>query len=133
VNAPFNQVIASYHRAVRSGKLFDTFYNLFLAKSPEIPPMFANTDFARQKLMLRQSLLEMLIFFQIPSNRQEIEELAQRHRALNVQRRHYDLWLEALCEALSQHDPEFTPELEQQWRQAMRPGVQVMLAALPAG
>lgn len=126
MSTPFDEVIASFHRAHRGGGLFDTFYDLFLAKSPDIPSMFAATDFSRQKLMLRESLLEMLFFSQTQSNRDEIERLAERHRQLNVQQRHYELWLDALCEALSQHDPQFTPALEQYWRQAMRIGIQLM-------
>jgi len=108
--------------------MFDTFYRHFLGKSPEIPPMFVHTDFPHQKLMLRESLLEMLMFAQNGSNRDEIERLAERHRGLNVKPEHYDLWLEALCEALAKHDPEFTPELEQLWRQAMQKGIGVMTA-----
>jgi hemoglobin-like flavoprotein len=131
VGSAFDQVVASYHRARASGELFDTFYNLFLAKSTEIPPMFASTDFQHQKLMLRESLLEMLVFFQTQSGRDEIERLAERHRRLNVQRNLYCLWLDSLCEALAQHDPEFTPRLEQTWREAMRPGIDVMTSGLP--
>ena len=37
---PFELVVASYHRARETGQLFDTFYNLFLAKMPEVRPMF---------------------------------------------------------------------------------------------
>ena len=60
MESQFAQIVASYHRARRTGQLFDTFYELFLAKSPEIPPMFARTDFPHQKLMLRESILEIL-------------------------------------------------------------------------
>ena len=102
--------------------MFDT----YLGKSPEIPPIFAHTDFPHQKLMLRESLLEMLIFAQTGSGRDEIERLAERHRGLNVKPEHYDLWLEALCEALAKHDPAFTPELEQLWRHTMHKGIQLM-------
>jgi len=84
MNSPFDQVVASYHRARQSGELFDTFYRLFLGKSPEIPPMFARTDFPHQKLMLRESILEMLLFAQMGSGRDEITRLAERHRQLNV-------------------------------------------------
>ena len=75
MSSDFDQVVASYHRARQSGRLFDTFYELLLAKSPEIPPMFARTDFAHQKLMLRESILEMLLFAQTVSNRGEIERI----------------------------------------------------------
>lgn len=129
MDTPFDQVVGSYHRARQSGELFDTFYKLFLEKSPEIPPMFARTDFPHQKLMLRESLLEMLLFVQTESNRVEIERLAERHRQLNVKEVHYELWLNALCEALAQHDTKFSSALEQMWRDAMRKGIEVMKAA----
>ena len=132
MNSPLEQVIASYHRARRSNELFDTFYDLFLRKAPEIPPMFFRTDFSHQKLMLRQSLLEMMIFAQIKTGRDEIDRLAERHRQLNVKPHHYDLWLDALCESLAQHDPQFSPELERMWRDAMQPGIEIMRGS-PSG
>jgi hemoglobin-like flavoprotein len=128
MNTPFEQVIASYHRARETGQLFDTFYRMFLDKSPEIPPMFARTDFPHQKLMLRESILEMLLFAQTGSGRDEIGRLAERHRKLNVTRAQYDLWLDALCEALAKHDCKFDPDLEQMWRDAMFKGIDVMAA-----
>jgi hemoglobin-like flavoprotein len=128
METPFSQVVASYHRARQSGQLFDTFYQLFLGKSSEIPPMFARTDFPHQKLMLRESILEMLVFAQTGSGRDEIQRLAQRHRQLNVNPAHYELWLDSLCEALAKHDPQFNSALEYAWRDAMRKGIDVMTA-----
>lgn len=122
----FDQVVASYHRARQTGHLFDMFYDLFLAKSPEIPPMFARTDFPHQKLMLRESILEMLVFAQTGLGGDEIQRLAKRHRQLNVKPVHYDLWLDALCEALATHDPEFNYELDLLWRDTMRKGIELM-------
>jgi hemoglobin-like flavoprotein len=124
----FDLVAASYQRARATGELFDTFYRLFLAKAPEIRVMFARTDFPHQKLMLRESLLEMLTFSRNGAGRDEIDRLAARHRSLNVQPKHYELWLDALCEALAQHDPAFTPQLAQLWRHSMRPGIEIMTA-----
>lgn len=128
MESSFDQVVASYHRARQSGELFDTFYRLFLGKSPEIPPMFAHTDFRQQKLMLRESLLEMLLFVQTESNRMEIVRLAERHHELNVKPAHYEFWLDSLCESLAKHDLEFSSALEQMWRAAMRKGIDVMSA-----
>jgi hemoglobin-like flavoprotein len=126
MNAAFDQVVASYHRARSSGQFFDTFYDLFLAKSPEIPPMFARTDFPHQKLMLRESILEMLVFAQTGSGREEISRLAERHRQLQVKPVHYELWLDALCGALRIHDPDFSPALELMWRDSLQKGIQIM-------
>jgi hemoglobin-like flavoprotein len=128
MESQFAQVVASYHRARRSGELFDTFYKLFLSKSPEIPPMFARTDFPHQKLMLRESILEMLVFAQTGAGRDEIKRLAERHRQLHVTRAHYELWLDALCEALARHDSQFNPELEQMWRDSLQKGIELMAA-----
>jgi hemoglobin-like flavoprotein len=100
MSTAFEQVVTSYHRARESGAFFDTFYHLFLNKSPEIRPMFARTDFPHQKLMLRESILEMLVFAQTGAGGAEIERLGERHRALNVTPTHYRLWLDALCVAL---------------------------------
>jgi hemoglobin-like flavoprotein len=126
MDSSFDQVVASYHRARESGQLFDTFYDLFLDKSSEIPPMFARTDFPHQKLMLRESILEMLVFAQTGSGHAEIKRLAERHREMNVKPAHYELWLDSLCEALTKHDPGFDSALEQKWRDAMRKGIELM-------
>jgi hemoglobin-like flavoprotein len=128
MNPQIDPVIASYHRARESGQLFDTFYELFLGKSPEIPPMFARTDFRHQKLMVRESVLEMLQFAHSGGGYDQVRKLGDRHRELNVRREHYERWLDALCEALAQHDPEFNETLEQQWRAAMQQGIAVMVA-----
>jgi hemoglobin-like flavoprotein len=126
MDSAFEQVVGSYHRARQSGQLFDTFYQVFLGKSPEIAPMFAQTDFAHQKLMLRESILELLLFAQTETGRDQIERLGERHRALNVTPAHYELWLDALCEALALHDPQFNAVLESKWREAMRKGIEIM-------
>lgn len=124
-----NAVMASYYRCRRDGDFIDSFYDLFLAKSPEIMRMFANTDFRIQKLMLRQSLLEMICFERgLEGTHEEIERLARRHVELEVKPEMYSMWLDALCEAIKKHDPEFTPELEQRWRDAMQKSVDEMLA-----
>jgi hemoglobin-like flavoprotein len=125
MNSMLDQVLASYHRARKSGELFDTLYDLFLGKSPEIPPMFAGTDFPHQKRLLQQSLLELL---QTGTGRDEIKRLGELHRQLDVKAQHYDLWLEALCEALAEHDPRFNDELERVWRGALQPAIELMSA-----
>ena len=124
-------VTASYRRCRSSERFIDTFYDHFLLKSQEVLDTFRETDFARQKLMLRESLLAMLLF-NLGSDfaREELERLAERHsrRGVNIPPHLYDLWLDALCEAVEQHDPEYTSDLNEQWKQAMRPGIELMVA-----
>ena len=91
--------------------------------------MFANTDFDRQKLMLRQSLLEVICFdLGMSGTREELQRIGKRHRELNVTDQMYEMWLDSLCEAIAKHDPQFTPDLETRWRTAMEKAIAVMTA-----
>ncbi len=125
-------VLDSYHRCEAAGGLFDTFYEVFFAKSPEIPPKFVDTDMQRQKQDVMASVLMALRLAAGDAvARQYVSELAASHsrRRHDVKPELYDLWLDALCEAIQKHDPQYTPQLEQQWRQAMRPAIELMVSA----
>jgi hypothetical protein len=41
---------------------------------------------------------------------------------------HYELWLDALCEALAKHDCEFEAALNRMWRDSMQTGIELMSA-----
>ena len=56
----YHAVLESYYRCEESDGFWDTFYRIFFAKSPEIPPKFADTDMERQKQIIGASLLWML-------------------------------------------------------------------------
>jgi hypothetical protein len=79
--------------------------------------------------MLRQSLLEVICFDRgISGVREEIERLGHRHKELGITPDMYLKWLDALCEAIRKHDPNYTPELEQRWRNAIRKSIDAMIA-----
>ena len=123
------ELTASYYRCRRDERFLDTFYDGFLSKSPTIAQMFAKTDFKFQKLVLRQSLLEMLCFDRgMSGTREEIERLGLHHKELGVTPEMYALWLDSLCEAIKKHDPCHTPALEQRWREAMLKSIEEMIA-----
>ena len=124
-----NELTASYYRCRRDERFLDTFYDAFLSKSPTVAQMFAKTDFKFQKLVLRQSLLEMLCFDrEMSGTREEIERLGLRHKELRVTPEMYAMWLDSLCEAIKKHDPNYTPALEQLWREAMLKSIKEMIA-----
>ena len=128
----YEQALASYHRCEAAGGLFDSFYKIFFAKSPEIAPMFADTDMERQKQDVMASVLMTL---RLASGdaiaRKYIQQIAESHsrRGYRIRPELYELWLDALCEAVKKHDPQYTPALEEKWRQAMRPAIELMIAA----
>ena len=124
-----NELTASYYRCRRDERFLDTFYDGFLFKSPAVAQMFAKTDFKLQKLMLRQSLLEMLCFDrEMSGTREEIQRLGRRHKELRVTPEMYTMWLESLCEAIRKHDPGYTTALEQLWREASLKSIEEMVA-----
>lgn len=123
-----NDLTDSYYRCRRDDRFLDTFYDLFLSTSPAVAEMFAKTDFRLQKLMLRQSLLEMICFHRgITGTREEIQRLGHRHKELGITSEMYSQWVESLCEAIKIHDPKYTPALEQLWRNAMVKSIEEMV------
>ena len=125
-----NQLTESFYRCRRDSGFLDTFYELFWAKSPAIAEMFRDTDFVIQKLMLRQSLLEMICFDRgMSGTREEIDRLGLRHKQLGVTPEMYAMWLDSLCEAVKRHDPEYTDALEHVWRTAMGRSIDEMISS----
>ncbi len=127
----YKTVEASYDRCLENDAFYDTFYDKFLAKSEEIPPLFAETDFRKQKQMIRMSVRMMVrLGAGEEGTKVAIRNLGESHsrRHHNIRAGLYDLWLDALCESIAECDPEYTPELEQLWRDTMRAGIEMMIA-----
>ncbi|NND96911.1 MAG: globin [Pirellulaceae bacterium] len=123
-------LMASYHRCRDDDRFVDTFYELFLGKSPAIAQMFVHTDFKHQKLMLRESLLEMLCYDNgMAGAEAEVLKLSARHKTLGVKPEMFAMWLDSLCEAVEKHDPQYTPAIGTLWRNAMQKGIDLMLSS----
>ena len=128
-----SHVVESFERCTESHGFLDRFYELFLAASPEVGEKFRNTDFDRQKRALRESLQMMLAGADFPETgiiRNHMERLARRHSRSerDVPPELYDLWLDALVQAVSERDPDYTEALGRAWREAMRAGIEFMRA-----
>ncbi|QEF96648.1 hypothetical protein Mal15_06760 [Stieleria maiorica] len=124
-------IVASYRRCMRGDGFIDTFYRLFLASSDEVRIKFQFTDMVHQKLVLRESLLMLILYSENQDRSQaELIKLAERHdrNHADIAPHLYELWLDTLCIAVAQHDPEFTPQVEQLWRDAMQPGIDLMIS-----
>jgi hemoglobin-like flavoprotein len=127
----YDRVSASYARCCASSGFFDTFYDKFLAASDEIPLLFANTDFVKQKEMLEHSIMYMLAYAAGRKYAAEgLARIAELHsrRDRDIDPKFYSLWLDCLCEAIKAHDAEWSLELEKEWRQDIRKGIEFMIA-----
>jgi truncated hemoglobin YjbI len=121
----------SLGRCVACETFLERFYELFLASSPEVGELFRNTDFERQKRMLRDSLYAMLVAAGTTKGpaHDEVERLAGLHRDIGVTHDMFTLWLDALIEAAREHDLHFTDELENDWRASMSGAIALMKSA----
>ncbi len=120
----------SLSRCIQSPAFLDRFYELFIDSSADIRKKFENTDFARQKKMLQDSLFVMLVAAGTQSGlaHKELSKLADRHsrKQLGIDPGWYDLWLGCLLKAVSEHDPEYRPELDEAWRESLKAGIELM-------
>jgi hemoglobin-like flavoprotein len=127
---PIQQARDSLSRCIQSPEFLDRFYELFMASSEDIRKKFEKTDFDRQKKMLQDSLFVMLVAAGAKSGfaYKELSKLAERHsrKQLAIDPESYDLWLDCLLKAVAEHDPEYGPELDLSWRDALEEGIELM-------
>ena len=119
----------SFDRCLATGDFFQTFYDIFLATSPEIASKFAQTDFNKQKNLIKASVAMMIRLGTGNANaRRILEKVGNTHsrQALDIRPELYDLWLDSLCEAIQRHDPDYSAELEALWRENMQEGIKLV-------
>lgn len=122
----------SFERCEANGDFAETFYRAFFRASPEIPPYFATTHLARQRRLLRNSV-HMMVTKDVadPQMRAALEHLGRAHGrgGRNVLPKHYEQWLDCICETVKALDPQWNDDLERMWRVRLRPGMQIIMAA----
>ena len=126
--ALFNASLARVTDATREAAFFDDFYRRFVAADPAIEAKFRDTDFAKQKQMLRESFQEMNHFCGSLQSNTYIITLARIHgsRGRDIPVHMFDIWLECLVATVKELDPEYTDSVELAWRIIMTPGIQFM-------
>lgn len=117
----------SYERCLRAPDFFAHLYERLLASDPVIPPMFAATEFPRQYRLLQHGLGLLLIYAK-RSDTELLERIAARHSAsgLDVHPSLYAHFVSSLIDAVRRCDPQCSDEIEEAWRDALRPGLEYM-------
>jgi len=115
----FTSVKGSFERCDKSGAFSEIFYDIFLSKSDEVKEKFKNTDFAKQKKLLRTTVKIMAT--RNNNDKKELRilnDIAKTHNryGYDIKPEFYKLWLESLCETIALNDPEFSKDLEKKWR-----------------
>ena len=123
------RVQASFERCETDGDFAEQFYEIFLGSSDEIAPLFAHTDFSRQRKLLRATVYVLVTrAVEDPAARETLERIGRSHAhsGLNIRPEFYELWLDSVCSAVQRMDPEWTAELEAAWRDRLRPGISLI-------
>ena len=127
--SPADLVMQSYGRCCASSGFFDSFYQYFLASSPEIRDKFAHTNMPAQKQLLRQGILNLVMYARGMSD-SKLRALGESHSRgrLDIRPELYDLWLDALLLTVSGHDKQFNESIRNAWREVLNKGISVIKA-----
>lgn len=127
-----DRVQQSLGRAVINGDLFQTFYDIFMDSHADVRPLFVDTDFEKQKHLLKQGVnLAILGAKGSSMGLRGIARIAESHNrhGLDIQPHLYRFWLRSFLEAVSRHDREYSPELEEAWREVLQATIDRITAA----
>ncbi len=115
----------SFSRCCVNPKFLDRFYEIFLSSHPAIAPMFRNTDFAKQKQLLRTGLTMVLMHGEGNQvGTQGLGRIGQSHsrKGLKIDPALYPNWVESLIKAVKECDPQCDKSLEEEWRTMLKKG-----------
>ncbi|MDH5428129.1 MAG: globin [Nitrospirota bacterium] len=116
----------SYGRAALKPEFFDRFYAIFLGSNPSFKPMFQNTDFNKQKQLLKTGVAMMISHLEgKPVGTMTLNRIGESHskKRLNIQPALYQYWIDSLVAAAKECDSQWTLDIERSWQKALRAGV----------
>ena len=119
-------VQSSFGRALWDLDFLDNFYDVFLNSNPEIGKKFINTDFIKQKELLRHGLMSVLMFAEGQQSAiaclSRIRE-SHGHSKMNISPDLYPYWIDSLIKTVARCDNKFDDGLEADWRAVVAPAV----------
>lgn len=121
--------------ALEDSRLAGEFYSRLFAQHPELQDRFADTDWARQRMMFMMALQVMAYHHRVPNATMSIylEGLGALHREKGVQPEDYAKWQVVLLDVLkSHHGRDWSPELESDWNTAVAGAIELLKAGAEA-
>lgn len=115
----------SFERCNAHPDFLKRFYDIFLSSSPEIAEKFKNTDFKKQRRLLKSSLYLLLFAAEgKPEGITHLQRIAELHGPtnLNIAAYMYDIWMDSLLKAVKEFDPGYSPAVDKAWRNALSAG-----------
>lgn len=121
-----NAVKESMQRCLSKPEFINRFHDEFMSNT-QVQEKFNNTNITMQKVILK-STLHLMLNTALSTPGVGMLRFAVSHDRNNkaIQPYLYQYWLDALVSAVKTTDPQFTPELESEWRNVMQPGIDFM-------
>lgn len=125
---PADLVMQSYGRCCRSETFFNTFYRIFLASSPEMRAKFANTNMQAQQLLLRQGIMNIVLYARgMPDTKLQALGCSHSRKAMDIRPELYTLWTDSLLQTIREHDSEADTHTINAWFEVINKGIAVIL------
>jgi len=120
----------SYLRCMKDPAFMDKFYARFLACSPEVKEKFRYTDIEKQKRVLGESLLQLMLAETGLQSEILLDKVAEIHssRKLDIKPHLYKLWRDCMLETVEKCDPRFDEEIRQAWEITLNAGIIYMIS-----
>lgn len=123
MSSNYDDLQQSYGRCLREKNFIARFYEIFLDSHPAIAPMFAATDFQKQRMALRRGISAAISHAGGSSlSKRTVDQMADVHSRTGhapVPPELYPYWVNSLVQAVGEVDPEATPQLLERWREGM--------------
>jgi hemoglobin-like flavoprotein len=107
-------------------EFYRRFYTVFVAASPQVKAVFAQTDMDRQVDMLKLSLMQMVAFAANRCSNDYLNRVASKHAQLGIDASLFSLWEECLLQVVRERDPQYDARVELAWRVTLAPGLAFM-------
>lgn len=107
----------------------DAFYEEFLASDPRVKLLFARTDMGKQKELLRQGLVMLIMYGKGSGLAQSaVKQLAVKHdrEHLNIKPELYRVWVRSLLSCVQKYDQKFDDSLDKLWNEILDHGIRAM-------
>jgi len=118
-----SKVRLSYGRAIAKSAFLPRFYDIFLESDRAIARKFVGTDLEKQQELLAMSVNMVILFPQenkIAKNAVGRIRKSHSQNGLNIEPRLYELWKSSLIQAVSEHDVEYTAQIEASWQKVLQ-------------
>lgn len=122
----------SLARVVQRAGFFDRFYARFMACSDEIAVLFRHRNMEQLKQKLRDALEVTADTAEgLPGTNLYMELLGRIHSRLQVTRRHFGLWRDALLDTVADDDPEYSFRVRLAWQRVIDSVIEQMFSRCP--